>query len=516
MLLLLACVDSTPKSETAPEETATTPPPDNAVGSTDTGCEPDTWYPDADQDGYGDRDNPIEACVAPEGAVTNANDCNDADPEIHRWGQDLCDGSTDEDCDGTVDEDNTPGCVDRYADEDGDGVGGDDATCVCDPSAHPELADTGDCDDEDPLHASDCTSFLHDISEATVTWTGSAELTRFYGDVIGDGTVTLMLEDALVPVSPGGDLETGRTAWINGSNTAFRGLGDWDGDGVSELLAESWISSTSWSDGCYCDVTEHHVTEAVIAAPMSGEQTTSAGTIFDLDWNVSATAGFVGDIDGDGLDDIGSVTDDGVGHTVFASLEDEFERVYTGCPYGPAVAAGDLDGDGYNDVAVDGCIALGPFETFGYLADNGVLWGIDLALAGDRDEDGYPELIDHDGLAIYELGYDVAGFDGTPIVSADASSTLSAVAVALDEGPENDLVVGQAGRDADVGEEGAIFVYLDVPDGTLDLDGADRRWWGQPGEFLGQDVAALPDLDGDGSQDLAVTSSLGFYVIGAP
>ncbi len=45
-------------------------------------CTPQTWYADIDADGFGNPANTLESCSAPEGYVSNANDCDDTDPKI--------------------------------------------------------------------------------------------------------------------------------------------------------------------------------------------------------------------------------------------------------------------------------------------------------------------------------------------------------------------------------------------------------------------------------------------------
>ncbi len=62
-----------------------------------------TWYLDADLDGWGDRNNRIDACYQPTGYVSPRGDCDDADPGVHPGASERADGK-DNDCDGAIDD----------------------------------------------------------------------------------------------------------------------------------------------------------------------------------------------------------------------------------------------------------------------------------------------------------------------------------------------------------------------------------------------------------------------------
>ena len=104
-----------------------------------------TWYADADADGYGDPEAPLDSCDPPEGYTDNADDCDDLDATALPGGEEVCD-EADNDCDGTVDEDVT---TTYYRDVDGDGYGlADSTTESCDrPTGYS--ATPGDCNDAD-------------------------------------------------------------------------------------------------------------------------------------------------------------------------------------------------------------------------------------------------------------------------------------------------------------------------------------------------------------------------------
>lgn len=75
---------------------------DNCDGLADEGLQ-QTFYADADNDGFGDANVSLVDCAAPTGYVYNSNDCNDSNPAIRPGAPDLC-NSMDDNCDGLIDE----------------------------------------------------------------------------------------------------------------------------------------------------------------------------------------------------------------------------------------------------------------------------------------------------------------------------------------------------------------------------------------------------------------------------
>ena len=107
-----------------------------------------SWYLDADADGFGDFNGSIQACDQPPGYVSNYADCDDQDPAINPTTPEVCNG-LDDNCDGQTDEAGSVDCTEWYIDQDGDGYGGGSIGCYCDPL--PGWTSTsGDCDDTNP------------------------------------------------------------------------------------------------------------------------------------------------------------------------------------------------------------------------------------------------------------------------------------------------------------------------------------------------------------------------------
>ena len=107
----------------------------------------DTYYVDADGDGYGVEGYTTDACEQPEGYADNAEDCNDASNTAFPGANEAC-NTLDDDCDGEVDE-NASDADTWYADVDGDGYGDPDVSTSSCEGATGYVDDATDCDDTD-------------------------------------------------------------------------------------------------------------------------------------------------------------------------------------------------------------------------------------------------------------------------------------------------------------------------------------------------------------------------------
>ena len=110
----------------------------------------DTFYTDADLDGYGDPLLSQIACEATEGLTADDSDCDDTNPDIHPGADEICD-ELDNDCDTLIDDEDSTlvGAPTWYADGDKDGYGQTDYTAVACEAPPGYTAEDGDCDDAD-------------------------------------------------------------------------------------------------------------------------------------------------------------------------------------------------------------------------------------------------------------------------------------------------------------------------------------------------------------------------------
>jgi hypothetical protein len=114
-----------------------------------------TWYKDADDDGYSDGTTDTSSCERPPGykveseLTSTSGDNDDSDAGVNPGATEVCNG-IDDDCDGLTDEEGATGCTTYYKDTDDDsyGVTGD-SKCLCAPEGDYTATVYGDYDDGD-------------------------------------------------------------------------------------------------------------------------------------------------------------------------------------------------------------------------------------------------------------------------------------------------------------------------------------------------------------------------------
>ena len=246
------------------------------------------YYPDEDEDGYGDVSAPIRSCDVEVDLTEVGGDCDDSDPDINPDAIEVCGDGVDSDCNGSGG---------PFDDDDGDGISWTDE----------DAAGTDDCDvDSDDDTISDGIEFGPDRSNPRDTdgdgtidaldddddGDGIPTFDEGDGDVDGDGIPNYRDTDADGDGKPDASEGTGDADddtipnFLDSDDTDGR-VGDADGDGLTngdELDLGTDLTSAD-TDGDGVDDAEE------VGDPSSPNDTDGDGTIDALDE----------DDDGDGL-----------------------------------------------------------------------------------------------------------------------------------------------------------------------------------------------------------------------
>ncbi len=167
---------------------------DNCNGQTDegeggAGCT--LWYRDSDGDGYGSSESRCLCGSSGQYTVTNHDDCNDTDKNIHPGAVEAC-NAKDDNCNSQTDEgEGGAGCTLWYRDSDKDGYGSMDAKCLCGSSGQYTVTNHDDCNDTDknihPGAVEACNAKDDNCNSQTDEGEGGAGCTLWYRDSDKDG-----------------------------------------------------------------------------------------------------------------------------------------------------------------------------------------------------------------------------------------------------------------------------------------------------------------------------------------
>ena len=322
-----------------------------------------------------------------------------------------------------------------------------------------------------------------------------------------------------------------------------RGAGDVDGDGLDDVI----VGSPFFSDG---EIGEGAVSlylgadGGLAASPSWSAQGGEAGAA--LGW----AADGAGDLDGDGFGDLVVAAPGADG----GSTDEGAVQVWFGGPSGPAgspdwtwtagesdamagqavAGAGDLDGDGFGDLAVgvplqgasdDGSIAIFYGSAAGLASTPDLAipgsqasggWGGTLAAAGDVNADGYGDLLvgaegwtgsvsDEGGIFVFYGGSSgLASAAAWGAVGGQTDSSFGSSVAGLGDVDGDGyaaLAAGSPGWDGGVAGAGRGRVWY----GAASLPAADADWTlegGVAAAALGASVAGAGDVNGDGYADL--------------
>lgn len=502
------------------------------------------FWPDADADGFGSGE-PTQACAddppfAP--AATQDGDCEDLDAGIFPGADELC-NTLDDDCDSSVDENPSSGPT-WYSDGDGDGFGEPSTALVSCEAPTGMVAEGRDCDDsqssvypgappicgDGQLNDCDATSECRFEGEVRLnSWDQEIDLS--FGDGLGTTLSTGDLSgDGLADLAAGtsdGSIEAVVVAFdlFNPEQTVFyssqggtgfgasHDMSDLDGDGVEDLVVVADERGVAYLFTGPLDPNDSYVPEVQANGELS----------FDPQRSTGAAILAPGDMDGDGAPELTLSEPDNAWVQIYsgywspssdhgAQLTASFSSDES--DLGERLAHADVNGDGQPELAISS-------RKTAYLLDY-------RGSSGTADLDDAADALDIPSrMSAVSAGGDSTG-DGLQAIWV-SSEDLNSVALWTTESNWSDIPIRlnldsthelngpvSGGQDLDgdghldlflsvtdsLGESGACLSYGPFTGGVLTPDYcADEKGGSDAGDAL----LLLPDVDGDGAPDLAVS-----------
>lgn len=463
------------------------------------------WYQDLDGDGFGHDHIYKMQCYKPESFVAVPGDCDDESEDINPSMEEKCTDEFDKNCDG----------VRGGEDTDGDGESCDD----CDPQNPsvylnaPEICDDIDnnCDGQIDEDSEDADSWFQDNDRDSY---GNPEVilhtcVEIAGYVLNDDDCN----DSTADVAPG--LSEVCFDGLDNNCDQLPGVCQYEGELVevarltdvyeSNLgLAIAPLGDVLYDDGhpemLVGKPGDPYASVSIVYKEYTGTVDVDSVTMMKLmgDESLGTNVAYGGDLNDDGQEDILAMAyNEGYGnvfvvpvHTLgrydvmdvrFANILGSVSDGYLGF----SVLIGDFDAN--ND-------SIDDFVTSSVLAQQGEVALLDGPIIGNLDV--------HDTASSMIFGESDNDFFGYSILVDDFNNSGTV-----------DLIVSAPEWGDNDEDRGKVYYFEDFYGSNVNASAADKFWYGDENDFIGDNMVIIDDLDGDGYKTFAISTLSSAYML---